>query len=97
MLTWFLCSTAPALNIWIPVTSVYVRFISIDLSFSFIVPRIVEARESRLWLFLPAKYFFDIANYLVAKGYVRDVSIRGAPYDFRKAPSEKYHSRTSEC
>ncbi|GAU96520.1 hypothetical protein RvY_07951 [Ramazzottius varieornatus] len=35
-----------------------------------------------------SKYFADIAAYLVAKGYQRDVSIRGAPYDFRKAPNE---------
>lgn len=32
-------------------------------------------------------YFKEIANALVADGYVRDVNIRGAPYDFRKAPS----------
>lgn len=32
-------------------------------------------------------YFKDIANTLVGLGYVRNVSIRGAPYDFRKAPS----------
>lgn len=32
-------------------------------------------------------YFKDIANALVSIGYVRNVSIRGAPYDFRKAPS----------
>lgn len=28
-------------------------------------------------------YFKDIGNALVANGYVRNVSIRGAPYDFR--------------
>ncbi|XP_037047711.1 phospholipase A2 group XV-like isoform X2 [Bradysia coprophila] len=33
-------------------------------------------------------YFKDVANALVAHGYVRNVSIRGAPYDFRKAPNE---------
>ena len=33
-------------------------------------------------------YFKDIANALVSLGYVRNVSIRGAPYDFRKAPSK---------
>lgn len=33
-------------------------------------------------------YFKDIGNALVANGYVRNVSIRGAPYDFRKAPNE---------
>lgn len=33
-------------------------------------------------------YFNSIADALVKIGYVRNVSIRGAPYDFRKAPSE---------
>lgn len=33
-------------------------------------------------------YFKDIANALVALGYQRNKTIRGAPYDFRKAPSK---------
>lgn len=33
-------------------------------------------------------YFKDIANALVSLGYTRNVSIKGAPYDFRKAPSK---------
>ncbi|CAH2989007.1 unnamed protein product [Chilo suppressalis] len=33
-------------------------------------------------------YFNTIADALVKNGYVRNVSIRGAPYDFRKAPNE---------
>ncbi|XP_058814274.1 phospholipase A2 group XV-like isoform X2 [Topomyia yanbarensis] len=33
-------------------------------------------------------YFVNIGNALVQNGYKRDVSIRGAPYDFRKAPNE---------
>lgn len=33
-------------------------------------------------------YFNGIADALVKIGYVRNVSIRGAPYDFRKAPNE---------
>lgn len=33
-------------------------------------------------------YFNTIADALVGVGYVRNLSIRGAPYDFRKAPSE---------
>ncbi|XP_026468778.1 group XV phospholipase A2-like [Ctenocephalides felis] len=33
-------------------------------------------------------YFKDIGNALVADGYQRNVSLRGAPYDFRKAPNE---------
>jgi lysophospholipase III len=32
-------------------------------------------------------YFKDVVNTLTGLGYVRNVSIRGAPYDFRKAPS----------
>lgn len=36
----------------------------------------------------PGAYFKDIANALVENGYVRDVSLRGAPYDFRKGPNE---------
>lgn len=36
----------------------------------------------------PGAYFKDIGNMLVEQlGYVRNHSIRGAPYDFRKAPS----------
>ncbi|XP_037976740.2 phospholipase A2 group XV isoform X1 [Plutella xylostella] len=33
-------------------------------------------------------YFSTIADALVKMGYQRNVSIRGAPYDFRKAPNE---------
>ncbi|CAH2067613.1 unnamed protein product, partial [Iphiclides podalirius] len=33
-------------------------------------------------------YFSTIGNALVKTGYVRNVSLRGAPYDFRKAPNE---------
>ncbi|XP_052865995.1 phospholipase A2 group XV-like [Anopheles cruzii] len=33
-------------------------------------------------------YFVNIANALVSNGYVRDKSIVGAPYDFRKGPNE---------
>uniref|UniRef100_A0A182QYF1 Phosphatidylcholine-sterol acyltransferase n=1 Tax=Anopheles farauti TaxID=69004 RepID=A0A182QYF1_9DIPT len=33
-------------------------------------------------------YFVNIANALVSSGYIRDKSIVGAPYDFRKGPHE---------
>lgn len=33
-------------------------------------------------------YFNTIGDALVKEGYVRNVSLRGAPYDFRKAPSK---------
>ncbi|XP_023023539.2 lysosomal phospholipase A and acyltransferase [Leptinotarsa decemlineata] len=33
-------------------------------------------------------YFRDIASTLVGLGHVRNVTIKGAPYDFRKAPNE---------
>lgn len=33
-------------------------------------------------------YFKDIGDALVDLGYERNVTLRGAPYDFRKAPSK---------
>lgn len=33
-------------------------------------------------------YFKSVGDTLVGTGLERDVSIRGAPYDFRKAPSK---------
>jgi lysophospholipase III len=40
-------------------------------------------------------YFRTVGNALVKLGYERGKSIRGAPYDFRKAPSE--YTVSSEC
>lgn len=34
-------------------------------------------------------YFKNVGDVLVGTGLEREVSIRGAPYDFRKAPSKK--------
>lgn len=49
---------------------------------------VVEWLDPSITKSLAGAYFKDIANALVAKGYVRDVTLRGAPYDFRKAPSK---------
>ncbi|XP_042897494.1 lysosomal phospholipase A and acyltransferase isoform X2 [Parasteatoda tepidariorum] len=38
--------------------------------------------------FILSAYFVDIADMLVKEGYTRGKNIRGAPYDFRKAPRE---------
>ncbi|XP_028049885.1 phospholipase A2 group XV isoform X2 [Monomorium pharaonis] len=49
----------------------------------FVVEYIDPSRAS------PGSYFKDIGNMLVNDlGYVRNLSLRGAPYDFRKGPSE---------
>lgn len=48
---------------------------------------VVEWLDPSFTKSLAGAYFKDIANALVAHGYERNVTIRGAPYDFRKAPS----------
>lgn len=37
---------------------------------------------------LPGAYFVNIVERLVSLGYQRGVNIKGAPYDYRKAPSK---------
>lgn len=36
----------------------------------------------------PGAYFKDVGNMLVQHGLNRNSSLRGAPYDFRRAPSK---------
>lgn len=36
-------------------------------------------------------YFFTIVQSLVEWGYTRDDDVRGAPYDWRKAPSKQQY------
>ena len=38
----------------------------------------------------PGNYFATIADTISSFGYERDVTLRGAPYDFRKAPSKYF-------
>lgn len=49
---------------------------------------VVEWLDPSITRSLAGAYFKDVANALVAKGYVRNVTLRGAPFDFRKAPSK---------
>lgn len=42
-------------------------------------------------LSLSGRYFFTIVQALVDWGYTRDDDVRGAPYDWRKAPSQYLH------
>lgn len=41
-----------------------------------------------VFLSITGMYFFTIVQSLVEWGYTRDEDVRGAPYDWRKAPSE---------
>jgi lysophospholipase III len=49
-------------------------------------PQVVEWLDPSLAS--TGSYFKDIGNALAGMGYKRGQSMRGAPYDFRKAPSE---------
>lgn len=45
----------------------------------------------------PGAYFKDIGNMLAGKGHNRNSSLRGAPYDFRRAPSKVSFLMFSYC
>lgn len=51
-------------------------------------PDVVEYLDPGNKYFSVSYYFKYIGDALVQNGYVRNVSIRGAPYDFRKGPNE---------
>lgn len=53
---------------------------------------VVEWLDPSVTKSLAGAYFKDVANALATKGYKRNITLRGAPYDFRKAPS-KYSRR----
>lgn len=42
-------------------------------------------------------YFFTIVQALVDSGYTRGDDVRGAPYDWRKAPSKQPCSQNHAC
>lgn len=50
---------------------------------------VVEWLDPSITQSLAGAYFKDIANSLVANGYVRNFTLRGAPFDFRKAPGKQ--------
>lgn len=49
---------------------------------------VVEWLDPSITRSLAGAYFKDVANILVANGYERNVTLRGAPFDFRKSPSK---------
>lgn len=50
-------------------------------------PEVVEWLDPSITRSLAGAYFKDVANVLVNRGYQRNVTLRGASYDFRKSPS----------
>lgn len=56
---------------------------------------VVEWLDPSITRSLAGAYFKDIANVLVKNGYERNVTLRGAPFDFRKAPSK--YSLNTKC
>lgn len=49
---------------------------------------VVEWLDPSVTKSLAGAYFKDVANALATRGYLRNSTLRGAPYDFRKAPSK---------
>lgn len=59
---------------------------------SFVVEYIDPSKAS------PGSYYKDVGNMLVNElGYTRNLSLRGAPYDFRKGPSMYQRKKTNKC
>lgn len=58
---------------------------------------VVEWLDPSITRSLAGAYFKDVANLLVNRGWVRNVTLRGAPYDFRRAPSRFFQSHVCIC
>lgn len=52
-------------------------------------PTVVEYLDPSERFFSATHYFNKISDSLVSHGYERNVTLRGAPYDFRKGPNEQ--------
>lgn len=57
---------------------------------------VVEWLDPSFTKSLAGAYFKDVANALASRGYQRNITLRGAPYDFRKAPSRCFFFRRFE-
>lgn len=51
--------------------------------------KVVALMQRFLLLCVSGMYFFTIVQALVDSGYTRGEDVRGAPYDWRKAPSKQ--------